>query len=655
MNNFPNIQPFTEAIEEQVIRNPLLNIDTFIIPSPYIRDPDIEKSREYSCVWLDEGEILGYMQVYTDRNNRNFHIYKLVTSPFGRGRGIGTAFVEYLASRIPGNGRVYLYIWEKQGDTIEFFQNKGFRQGEPMVYRNLVYSHLLADKHDILIIERQKKDSLTPAASEEIGKTRHDARKTLRLMSNMVDMLSVDNADRIIEDINRETTTMVNMLNSFRDNMQILHNVNLQEVILERIVPYIDASTAPCELHLELKTRAALVPGSFINMGRALVNMVSNALDAIAETERTGIIRISLYREEENIYLELEDNGLGIPKEKLVKNSKGIPAFVGRTTKGKKTGEGMGTRQIFATFGAGNIEVTSRPGKGTTWRIRLEKVSGQLNKWYVRMDRRLNEFKVLWEKPDMYQGADRNAIIASIWQLRKMEIFLFDLILKFSKFHNIRNVYRTILSYIEGALSWESLEKEVLAFRCEHDNMKTWLLEISQEIKLRKDKLRLVTTDNDFRGAMFKSYGQAYENIIIFTLDPENGDFRATDRKLAEHLDFAPYLGKEKEELLRGEFIGDMNNDNKPIFLGVWTVKSHEDLINKLKLIRMGAQRLLEMGIHPQKKLSLYQTTYMRHSEDIDTDASCTFDDMATCTDEELIKYTRLADDEFQNFFAAAD
>jgi two-component sensor histidine kinase len=278
-------------------------------------------------------------------------------------------------------------------------------------------------------------------------------------MSNMVDMLSVDNADRIIEDINRETTTMVNMLNSFRDNMQILHNVNLQEVILERIVPYIDASTAPCELHLELKTRAALVPGSFINMGRALVNMVSNALDAIAETERTGIIRISLYREEENIYLELEDNGLGIPKEKLVKNSKGIPAF--------------------ATFGAGNIEVTSRPGKGTTWRIRLEKVSGQLNKWYVRMDRRLNEFKVLWEKPDMYQGADRNAIIASIWQLRKMEIFLFDLILKFSKFHNIRNVYRTILSYIEGALSWESLEKEVLAFRCEHDNMKTWLLEIS--------------------------------------------------------------------------------------------------------------------------------------------------------------------------------
>ncbi|QEN06561.1 GNAT family N-acetyltransferase [Oceanispirochaeta crateris] len=655
MKSFPNIQPLTELIEDQVIRNPLLNIDTFIIPSPYIRDPDIEISREYSCVWIDEGEILGYMQVYTDRYKRNFHIYKLVTSPFGRGRGIGTAFVEYLASKIPGNGRVYLYIWEKQGDTIEFFENKGFRQGEPMVYRNLVYSHLLADKHDILVIERQKKDSLSPSASEEIGKTRHDARKTLRLMSNMVDMLSMDNADRIIEDINRETTTMVNMLNSFRDNMQILHNVNLQEVILERIVPYIEASTTPCELHLELKTRSALVPGSFINMGRALVNMVSNALDAIADTQRQGIIRISLYRIKDFIYLEVEDNGQGMAKEKLLKNSEGIPAFVGRTTKGNKTGEGLGTRQIFSTFGAGNIEVTSQLGKGTTWKIKLEKVSGFANKWYVRMDRRLNEFKVLWEKPEVYEGADRNAIIASIWQLRKMEIFLFDLILKFSKFHNIRNVYRTALSYIEGALSLEGLEKEVSVYRCEYENMKTWLLEISQEIKARKDKLNQVIKDNDYRGAMFKSYGQAYENIIIFTMDPENGDFRATDRKLAEHLDFAPYLGKEKEELLRGEFIGDMNNHDKPIFLGVWTVKSHEDLINKLKLIKKGAQKLLEMGIHPQKKLSLYQTTYMKHSEDLDTDASCTFAEMASCPDDELVKYSRDADDEFQNFIVAAD
>ncbi len=648
------IQPLTEKLEEKILRNPLLNIDTFIIPSPYIRDPDIEKSREYSMVWMEEGEILGYMLVYTDKYRRSFHIYKLVTSPFGRGRGIGTAFIETLASRIPGNGRVYLYIWEKQVDTIEFFLNKGFRQGEPMVYRNLVYSHLLADKHDIPILGDAGKKK-APAAAEEIGKTRHDARKTLRLLSNMVDMLSADNADKIIEDINRESTSMINILNAFRDNMLIVHNVNLQEVILERIVPYIDSSTTPCELHLELKSGTAMVPGSFVNIGRALINMTSNALDAIAESGREGVIRISLSRVKDAIILEMEDNGSGIPSEGLEKNSEGIPRFVGKTTKGDMTGEGLGTRQIFATFGAENITVSSRRGDGTRWKIRFERVSAKLDRWHIRMERRLGEFKLLWERPKVHPEADRNTIIASIWQLRKIEIFLFDLLLKFSKFHNIRTIYRTVLSYLEGALPWKKFKVEVAGYRCEYENMKSWLLQIAQEIKARRDNLQRITEDGDYGGAMFKSYGQALENIIIFTLDPESGNFRATDRKLAEHLDFAPYLGREKEALLRGEFVGDMNNDDSPIFLGVWTVKSHEDLVYKLKLIREGAKRLLEMGIHPSKRLAFYQTTYVRHSEDIDTDTSCSFGEMVSCSDRELERFIRPADDEFQNFFAAAD
>ena len=649
-----SIQPLTEKLEENILRNPLLNIDTFIIPSPYIRDPDIEKSREYSMVWVEEGEILGYMLVYTGRERRNFHIYKLVTSPFGRGRGIGTAFIETLASRIPDRGRVYLYIWEKQVDTIEFFLNKGFRQGEPIVYRNLVYSHILADKKDIPILGGSEKKR-SPAASEEIGKTRHDARKTLRLLSNMVDMLSADNADKIIEDINRESTSMINILNAFRDNMLIVHNVNLQEVLLERIVPYIEASTIPCELHLELKSSSVMVPGSFINIGRALINLTSNALDAIAESGKDGVISISLRRIEDSIILEMEDNGSGIPKEKLEKNSEGIPLFVGKTTKGDLTGEGLGTRQIFATFGSENISVESREGEGTLWKIRFERVSARQDRWHIRMERRLGEFKLLWERPKVHKEADRNTVIASIWQLRKMEIFLFDLLLKFSKFHNIRTIYRTVLSYIEGALPWMRFRAEVADYRSEYEDMKSWLLQIAQEIKARKDNLKRITDGEDYGGAMFKSYGQALENIIIFTLDPVTGNFRATDRKLAEHLDFAPYLCKEKEELLRGEFVGDMNNDDSPIFLGVWTVKSHDDLMNKLKLIREGAKRLLEMGIHPSKKLAFYQTTYMRHSEDIDTDASCTFSQITNCSDRDLEQFIRPADDEFQDFFAAAD
>ncbi len=654
MDRYHHIRPLTQEIEDQVLQNPLLNIDTFIIPSPYIQDPEITKDREYSAVWIDEGEILGYMVVYSDIQKKNFLIYKIVTSPFGRGRGIGTRFIENLARKIPEKSRVYVYIWEKQVDTVEFFHSKGFLSDDPIVYRNLIYNHLYAEKEEILIhSSREGKDF--QKADEEIGKTRHDARKILRLMSSMVDMLSVDNGDRIIEDINRETTTLINMLNSFRDSMQIVHKVNLQEVILDRIVPYIEASTIPCELHLKLSSRMPMVPGYFMDIGRALINMVSNSLESISETGRRGVIEISISRKEDMVHLMLKDNGEGIPPEKLKTNSEGIPAFVGVTTKGKKTGEGLGTRQIYSTFGAENIKVESVVGEGTVWHISLAKVSGTLDKWYIQMSRRLNEFKQLWEEPVDNRDAGRTDYIASIWQLRKMEIFLFDLILKFSKFHNIRFIYRTILSYLQGRIEYTDLKNEVDEYRCDYDMMREWLLEISEAIKEKRDKLFSTIDRQDFLGALFKSYGQALENVIIFTMNPETGNFLATDRKLAEHLDFVPYLNSEKNECLRGEFIGDINNDNQPIFLGVWSIESHEDLIRKLKLIRKGARKLIEMGIHKDKKLSLYQTTYVRHSEDINTDISCTFEEMANCSDECLQGYIRQADDEFQNFFSAAD
>ena len=141
-----NIIQLTPQTEKRIRRNPLLNIDTFIIPSPYINDLELEKDYSFSYVCQVEGEILGYILVYSDRQKKNFHIYKLVTSPFGRSMGIGSGFIEHLARNIPENSTVYLYVWEKQTDTIEFFRNKGFSAGDQIVYRNLVYYYLSANQ-----------------------------------------------------------------------------------------------------------------------------------------------------------------------------------------------------------------------------------------------------------------------------------------------------------------------------------------------------------------------------------------------------------------------------------------------------------------------------------------------------------------------------
>jgi len=82
------IRHLTPALEERIRLNPSLNIDTFIIPSPYVKDERLEKDYEHSYVWEEEGEILGYLFVYSNPERNRFHLYKQVTSLFGRGKGI---------------------------------------------------------------------------------------------------------------------------------------------------------------------------------------------------------------------------------------------------------------------------------------------------------------------------------------------------------------------------------------------------------------------------------------------------------------------------------------------------------------------------------------------------------------------------------------
>jgi len=253
------IQLLTPTIEERIRINPLLNIDTFIIPSPYISDPTAQKDAEHSYVWTEEGEILGYILTYVSTDGSEFLIYKLVTSPYGRGRGIGTAFIEYLAEHIPEKSHLYLYVWEKQHDTVEFFRNKGFVPEDSIVYRNMVY-HKLNAVREVVLDKVGGEERKTPAA-DEIGKTRHDARKTLSSLNAMVNALAPENAGRIIEDINRETTTLVNMLNMYRDSMSMAHEVNLQDLILERLVPYIEASRESVDLNIHLSATKPMVLG----------------------------------------------------------------------------------------------------------------------------------------------------------------------------------------------------------------------------------------------------------------------------------------------------------------------------------------------------------------------------------------------------------
>ena len=240
-------------------------------------------------------------------------------------------------------------------------------------------------------------------------------------------------------------------------------------------------------------------------------------------------------------------------------------------------------------------------------------------------------------------------------ELRQQELFLFELILRFSHHHNIRDLYRTVLTFFQGTLAEKDFVEIVSSWQGEHKALNSWLATTARRIRDKQLNLEESVKLDEYRGAMFKSYGQAVESVIIFSLNPVNGKFLATDRKLAEHLDFVPYLSGDKERMLRGEFAGDVNIDENPIYLGVWSVDSDADLLEKLKLLRDGANAILKFDIHPSKRLALYQTTYVRHSRDVDSDAAATVGEFAELADGELMRFARDADEEMQGFLSALD
>lgn len=648
-NKYAFIERMTERYEEKIDRIPFLNIDPYIIPTPYARDDDLKKDYEHSYVWSERAEILGYLLVYSNPNRDCFHIYKQVTSPFGRGKGIGSAFLEVLTNAIVPEALVYLYIWEKQLDSIDFFQSKGFETHESVVFGKMTYRRMSAKAGRIREMSRSGKEKQL-SEIEKLGKIRHDARKNLRLLLDMVNMLSIDNSSRIIEDINRETTALVNLLNDYGERIEEFHVINLKELIIERVIPFVEASSVPCEIHLRLKSKISGVVAHYMDVGRALINLVSNSLDSIREKGADdGVVEIVLSEEDDRVVLRIIDNGMGIPAEKLRKGEDGLPLFVGKTTKDKDAGEGMGTRQIFSTFGAENIEVSTDPGERTTWTIHLPKRKEISSRLFSELESRFHQLVTHPDILSIDEDSDEKAIRSFIWRVRRMELLCYDLVFQFSKNNNIRDIYRGVLARRHGVFDADELKRELNARQIETPLIRQRLLDTVEAIIVNDALIERHAPFETFANDLFASYGQAAGGTIVFTMDPSNGRFLSADRKLVEHLDFVSFLDKDREVLLRGEINGPLSDLSNPVILGVWSVRDQRDLMTKLRLIRDGAWTLLDViGLDPSKRLGFYHTTYNAYSKEIDSYKTTTLGDMAGLDESDFKDLIISADEELE-------
>jgi signal transduction histidine kinase len=176
--------------------------------------------------------------------------------------------------------------------------------------------------------------------------------------------------------IDRMQTLTQEMLDYSRQTKPLLHLANVNSVLEDMVRTFqSDRVTPGVEIQMNLDPGVPLRPIDADGLVKAIMNLLSNSVDAF--DGGTGLIAISsrFNANSQTIYLLVEDNGKGIPKNKLGRIW--MPFF---STKGSKgTGLGLSMTRKYIEDMAGSITVESEEGRGTRFTIMLPPIAPSIH------------------------------------------------------------------------------------------------------------------------------------------------------------------------------------------------------------------------------------------------------------------------------------
>ncbi len=176
----------------------------------------------------------------------------------------------------------------------------------------------------------------------------------------------------LLEMISRETTTNLNGINRIATITQALKRFSRPDVegksltnINEGIEYTLVMMANQFKHRVAINTEYGQIPKMECNIGQlnqVFMNLMLNASESMDE----GELWIKTWKDGQNIYIEIKDNGRGIPPANIDRIFD--PFF---TTKGSGTGLGLSISYRIIQDHGGDIGVDSEPGKGTSMTIRL--------------------------------------------------------------------------------------------------------------------------------------------------------------------------------------------------------------------------------------------------------------------------------------------
>jgi len=248
---------------------------------------------------------------------------------------------------------------------------------------------IYTDLREKLAVEEKLKETRTRLAQSEkmasIGQlaagVAHEINNPLTGILFYAEMklasLDADDPEReevasVIEDVNRCKDIVKNLLAYSRQSNPKKDMIPLDAVIDQSLSLIRDTTMFNnIEIVKDRCTDEILVHVDRNQICQVVINLVINALSSMDNSEnRSGRLIFRTYRDEarQKAFLEIEDNGCGIPDEHLPRIFD--PFFTTKPT-GKGTGLGLSTVYGLIQENKGHIDVKETSAQGTTFRVEL--------------------------------------------------------------------------------------------------------------------------------------------------------------------------------------------------------------------------------------------------------------------------------------------
>lgn len=295
-------------------------------------------------------------------------IGKTCTEVFGENSPITKVQRESIIKE-EGIPRLEANLKTSQGDSIWLGMNTSLlrNRDNETIGLILVFSDLTEIKYLQEQIELKERFTLLGEMSAGIA---HELRNPMGAISGFAKLLSkklaegdgrkslVEAIEKEIEGMNRVITELLNFTKPADLN---LTDVSIKDLIEDSLKT---VQMNGMDIKLDLG-RAPVIEADEVLLKQAFINIFQNSIEAMPAG---GELKISTHIASQRpvVEIEISDTGIGIPEDKL--NRIFQPFF---TTKERGTGLGLSLVKKIVLYHGGYIEVKSKEGKGTTFKINL--------------------------------------------------------------------------------------------------------------------------------------------------------------------------------------------------------------------------------------------------------------------------------------------